>query len=389
MLKLRFFLFSFLAVFACHAQGVSTVYDSAVFYFYGRSHDTSISLVSKLQPKNDSLSFLGNSIHAFALYDQNRFKECEQILKRVLTESSPRALRIPAQVLFANLKFISNKADSAVLITRETIREVELFPVSSSRDQLLATLYLNLGYFTTPRTVSKNDDNIKYLMESFDTAEKYIISSRNINGQLFAYLYLYRALAFYNCGHNTDQVGFNLIKAYEYNARLSAPREFSKISGYLFYNMNHIEEAVQFLKETDLNPWYAMALVKSGRINDGLKIFSSIINSPTPHPYEKSEACYFLSEYYLQTDHTEALKYFRMAKLYDLEAAEMEYSIYSINRSSNVDLLNEKFHSVISELQQKEDDTHKLIPVICLIALAIGIVLLFVFYWRKRKPFQV
>ena len=388
MLRLQFLIVLFLTAYVCNAQVRNSLYDSALYYYYGQSTSNSISLVEKVHPINDSLRSLVNSIHAFALYDQNSFSESERILRVILKESNcPPSLRFPAQVLFANLKFISNKVDSAVLISTETIREIELLREGPSRDRLLATIYLNLGFFSTPRTISKNPVKLKYLLENFDLAEKYIISSRNLNGQLYAYLYLYRALAYYNCGQNPVQVSYNLKKAYEYNNRLSAQREFSEISGYLFYNLNQVEEAVRFLKDTDLNPWYAMALVKSERVDDGLKILSDIINSSTPHPYEKSEASYFLSEYYLEKDHVEALKYFRLAKAYDQEAVAMEYNVYSINRSANKDILNEKFKNVISKLEEKK--TTALLRTTLLWVLVLSSIAVIYFLTRLRSSKKI
>lgn len=384
MLRIRLLICTVLTLSAglLNAQNSS---DSSLFYYCGTAFKQArAGGIKENTLIADSLSCLQRSVVAFSFYEQNKFKKSEEVLKGLLQKSNcPGAIRYPAQALLANLKFLSNNIDSAVLLSNNAIKAIEGIPASKARDQLLATLYLNLGFFTTPRTVSSNEEELKHILKTFDAAEKYIGSARNINGQFLAYLYLYRALALYNCGQSRDKVIDNLRKAYRYNRPVTAERDFSEISGYLFYNLDQVGEAVQFLKGTDLNPWYGMALVKSGKQETGLKLLADIIESPTPHPYEKSEACYFLSEYYLERKQNVALDYFRLAKEYNEKAVAMEYSIYNIIRTSNKEWLTDRFGKAVTEFK-KSDPNNALTFVRSILIFLLVISLLAIAYFILR-----
>lgn len=386
MIRSLILLTAILTAMLCHAQQqpAENSIDSALFYYYGGSPISAIAFASKSRNLNDSLQCLSLSIQAFSLFDQQSFKQSESLLKQLLTKPCPRAIKLPALALFANLKFINNKVDSAVLITNDAIQEARLAPLGPSRDQLLASLYLNLGYFSTPRTISKNYSDFGYIMGYFDNAEDYMKSSGVLNGSLYRYLYLYRALAYYNCGYKADQVSINLKRAYEYAIPLADEKGFSEISGYLFYNLDYIEEAVEFLKDSKLNPWYAMALIKSDRIEEGLQLLDDIVKSQESHPFEKSEAYYFLSEFYLQKNNVQALEYFRLAKEFESQAIALEYNIYYINKDSNKDFLNEKFNTVLTKLNDKKANEDMLFILFVSIAvLSVGFITFYLIF-RKR-----
>lgn len=379
------FIFSYQLCSARQAAGTVSI-DSALYYYYGGDPAKSLTFIKPGENLNDSLACLGRSIKAFALFDLAKFKQSEVQLKRLLDRPCPRAIRLPALALYANLKFINNKVDSAVLLTKTAIQEARIAPVGHYRDHLLASLYLNLGYFSTPRTMSKNYSDFGYIMEYFDQAENYLKSSGLLSRHLFSYLHLYRALAYYNCGYNEDQVSLNLRRAYDYHVPSAQDRGFSEISGYLFYNLDYINEAVEFLKDSELNPWYGMALIKSNRVEEGLHLLDDIVRSNESHPFEKSEAFYFLSEYYLQKNNVKALEFFRLAKEYESQTVALEYSVYYINKDSNKDFLNEKFNTVVSKLNDKRANEH--IIVILFITVAVLFFAFVIFYAIIRKRNQ-
>lgn len=339
------------------------------------------------QAAKDSIMYLRLNLLSHIYYLNGNYDALMHVIHEAdAFPRAPESLRIPVQYLKSCMFYKRGMYDSAFMVCKSVLYQVQHSRAPMADSIFLASLYANYAYFSLLPGIELASESKLNIVNSYLDRSIQILNGRDGDSTILAYPYLYRALAYSVLKQDTTLVRHNLANVINLYSKTIRDDEFNNTTGYLLYSLKYYDDIIHLFSNDSDSPWLGLSLIENGEWKEGKAIIEKYLNGPDQNSYTSCITHLVLAQKLYESDPQQASIHFK-------KGIELRNTLHRANGAQYISVLDSgdrlysQIHEAMSRMQKNDDDTSFKMYVILIgsFLLIIGITIALVAYIRGRR----